>query len=153
MVEVSHKIPPYITHSPCHCFEISWVALVFIFSSFLSAFMRILPSLSSAVGSPFLFSVSSILLTFWQKLVSYLQKLFILLHGHMTRLHLLVFPTVRGEHITDSGIFMDWPKLITPCIQHSLQPCLSSSSGIKQGTTVTLKYKCWIWQSHNMEDS
>lgn len=55
VVGVSHKIPPYITHSPCCCFEISWVALVFIFTSFLSAFMWILPSLSSAVGSLFFF--------------------------------------------------------------------------------------------------
>lgn len=145
-------------HKALRVLSLLWVVLVFVFSSFLSAFLWILTSMNSAVESPFLLLLSS-LLTSQQTLVSCLWKWFILLPRHMTgfldsRAHFPVFPAGE-DHVTV------WPVTFARTdpkylLQEALLPvatCLSSSNGSMQITMATWTAEHWIWQGHEVEES
>lgn len=114
-----------LTRCPHKSLRVLWLfqtpLLHFLFLSL--CLCVILASLNSAVGTPLLCPISSILLTSWQKLVSCLQKLLIFLPEYMTRLHFLVFPAVR----LTCGICMDPNYLLHTSTFSPLSPHLALS--------------------------
>ena len=130
------RMPPNIIRSPVVVLHtLGCFGFHFLFCSLC----WILPSVNSAVGSPFSHFFS--LLTSWQRLVSCLWKLFLLLPGHLVRLH---FPAFL---VTDQWSFYGLTP-DTSCVKHSPHstpcPSLSSSRGSMQITLTTVKAKCWI---------
>lgn len=146
------KRSPQITRSPVVALNTPGLLWVPFSLPFL---MWILPSLNSAVGSPFLCPISSALLPSWQRLVSCLWKLLLLLPGHMVRLHFPALPEGRGDPAHDQVPWTDPNYLLCPALPPALCPRLLPFliQWLNADNHGNLKSQCWIRQSHETEES